>query len=91
MNARIRLGWPYKGLLFYNIQENLVNVRVGKEMYKRRVGSKYFKSEARCNGICLDIISSRYLNIYNVSVRFAVQVAMPNSVRGWVFQKFARS
>lgn len=76
---------------FYNIQENLVNVRVGEEMYKRRGGIRYFKSEARLQEYMLDhkIISlPRYL--YNVAIRWAIQVAMPNSVRGWVFQTFAR-
>lgn len=79
------------GYQFYNIQENLVNVRVGKEMYQRRGGMKYFKSEARLQKYMLDhkVISwPRYL--YNVTIRWAVQVAMPNRVRGWVFQTFAR-
>lgn len=79
------------GYKFYNIQENLVDVRVGEEMYQRRGGWKYFKSEAKLQhymwkhsviGVC------RYL--YNVAIRFAVQVAMPNSLRGWVFRTFAR-
>ena len=77
---------------FYNIQENLVNVRVGKEMYKRRGGYKYFKSEKRLQKYMYthSLISlPRYL--YNVLIRFAVQVVMPNGLRGWVFQKFARS
>lgn len=76
---------------FYNIQENLVNVRVGKEMYQRRGSVKYFKNEARLQKYMLDhkiITYPKYL--YNVSVRWIVQVAMPNNVRGWVFQKFAR-
>lgn len=84
---RLTLG----GYKFYNIQENLVNVRVGEEMYKRRGGMKYFKSEARLQKYMLDhkVISlPRYL--YNVAIRWAVQVGMPNSVRGWVFQTFAR-
>lgn len=79
------------GYKFYNIQENLVFVRVGKEMYQRRGGMRYFKSEARLQKYMLShrIISlPKYM--YNVAVRFAVQVAMPNSVRGWVFRKFAR-
>lgn len=79
------------GHQFYNCQENLVNVRVGKEMYQRRGGMKYFKSEARLQKYMLDhkVISlPRYL--YNVTIRWAVQVAMPNRVRGWVFQTFAR-
>lgn len=84
---RLALG-EYK---FYNIQENLVNVRVGEEMYKRRGGKNYFQSEARLQKFMLDneLISwPKYL--YNVAIRWAVQVAMPNSVRGWVFQNFAR-
>lgn len=79
------------GHKFYNIQENLVNVRVGKEMYQRRGGMKYFKSEARLQKYMLTnkVISlPRYL--YNIAIRWAVQVAMPNSVRGWVFRNFAR-
>ncbi len=85
---RLALG----GYKFYNIQENIVNVRVGEEMYQRRGGIRYFKSEARLQKYMLDrkVISlANYL--YNVAIRFAVQVAMPNSVRGWVFRNFARS
>lgn len=80
------------GYKFYNIQENLVYVRVGKEMYKRRGGVKYFKSERLLQKFMLKnklISLPRY--VYNVLIRFIVQVAMPNSVRGWVFRKFARS
>ncbi len=79
------------GFRFYNINENLVNVRVGKEMYQRRGGFRYFKSEARLqwymfrNGL---ISFPRYT--YNVAGRFAVQVAMPNKLRGFIFQKLFR-
>ena len=79
------------GYQFYNIQENLVDVRVGEEMYQRRGGWRYFKSEAslQCYMWRLGMIgTARYL--YNVAIRFAVQVAMPNVVRGWVFRIFAR-
>ena len=85
---RLTLG----GYKFYNIQENLVNVRVGEEMYQRRGGMRYFKSEAKLQKYMLShklISLPKYL--YNVAIRFVVQVAMPNSVRGWVFQKFARN
>ena len=34
------------GYQFYNIQNNLVNVRVGEKMYQRRGGMRYFKSES---------------------------------------------
>lgn len=79
------------GYYFYNIQENLVNVRVGDDMYQRRGGVKYFTSEARLQKFMLNhkIISfPKYL--YNVIVRFIIQVVMPNKLRGWIFQKFAR-
>lgn len=80
------------GYKFFNIQENLVNVRVGEEMYRRRGGLRYFKSEARLHKYMFDnkLISFWRLS-YNVLLRFVVQVAMPNSLRGWFFQKFARS
>lgn len=84
---RLALG----GFKFYNLQENLVNVRVGKEMYQRRGGMKYFKSEARLQKYMLnkDIINlGGYLN--NVTKRLIVQVLLPNKIRGWVFRTFAR-
>ncbi len=80
-----------QGMVFANLPDNLVNVRVGDEMYQRRGGVKYFKSEARLQKYMYrhSIISfPRY--IYNVTGRFAVQVAMPNKVRGFVFQKLFR-
>ena len=79
------------GCKFANLPETLVNVRVGKEMYQRRGGWKYFKSEALLQHYMLKhrvIGMGRFL--YNVAIRFAVQVAMPNNVRGWVFRTFAR-
>lgn len=76
---------------FSNVQDNLVNVRVGKEMYRRRGGVKYFKSEAKLQGFMLKnkVISfPRYM--INVNKRLIVQVLLPNKLRGWVFKKFAR-
>ena len=79
------------GHKFYNVQENFVDVRVGEEMYQRRGGMKYFKSEVRLQKYMLnkDIINwGRYLN--NVTKRLIVQVLLPNKIRGWVFRTFAR-
>ena len=76
---------------FANLPDVLVDVRVGEDMYQRRGGMKYFKSEARLQKYMLEqgIISlPRYL--YNVSGRFAVQVIMPNKIRSFVFQKLFR-
>lgn len=36
-----------QGMKFANLPNNLVNVRVGEDMYQRRGGMKYFKSEAK--------------------------------------------
>ena len=77
---------------FRNVNDVLVNVRVGKEMYQRRGGVKYFKSEAKLQKYMLknNIISfPRYL--INVTERLILQVLMPNKMRGFIFQKLARS
>ena len=79
------------GKKFGNISSNLVNVRVGKEMYRRRGGLKYFRSEAKLQKYMLDkkmLSKGRYA--INVIERFVLQVLMPNKVRGWLFQKLAR-
>ena len=79
------------GFKFSNINETLVNVRVGEKMYQRRGGIKYFKSEAKLQKYMLDhglIGFRRYL--INVSERFILQVIMPNKIRSMVFKKFAR-
>ena len=79
------------GCRFANLPDTLVNVRVGKDMYARRGGWTYFRSEAGLQRYMRQhkIISlPRFL--FNVAVRFAVQVVMPNKVRGFVFQKLFR-
>lgn len=76
---------------FANTSEVLVNVRVGKDMYNRRGGIKYFKSEAKLQKYMLDnkiIGFGTYLS--NVAKRLIVQVLMPNKIRGFIFKKFAR-
>lgn len=79
------------GYQFANLPDTLVNVRVGKEMYQRRGGWKYFQSEKGLQDYMLNhnIISlPRYC--YNVLGRFIIQVAMPNKLRGFIFQKLLR-
>lgn len=79
------------GYRFANLPDTLVNVRVGKEMYKRRGGLRYFKSEEQLQRYMLRhrIISlPRYC--YNTIGRFAIQVVMPNKLRGFIFQKLFR-
>ena len=76
---------------FANLPQVLVNVRVGKDMYARRGGWKYFKSEAGIQRYMFDkglISFPRYG--YNVLGRFVLQVVMPNSLRAFLFQKLFR-
>ncbi len=80
-----------KGCKFANTGTTLVNVRVGEEMYQRRGGVRYFKSEAKLQKYMLDnkvIGISTYL--INVLKRLIVQVLLPNKIRGFIFKKFAR-
>lgn len=79
------------GYRFANLPDVLVNVRVGRDMYARRGGWKYFKSEKGLQNLMLRkkmISLPRYC--YNVLGRFIIQVAMPNRLRAFVFQKFFR-
>ena len=80
-----------KGLKFANVPDVLVNVRVGNEMYQRRGGLKYFKSEAGIQKLMLDNKIIGFLRYFiNVSERLVLQVLMPNWLRGIVFKLFAR-
>lgn len=80
-----------KGAVFCNLPDILCHVRVGKEMYERRGGWRYFKSEAKLQGWMYKhkiIAFPRYC--INVAIRLCVQVFMPNWLRGFVFQKLFR-
>lgn len=79
------------GAVFANLPDYLVNVRVGKEMYQRRGGIRYFLSEAKLQKYMLNqnIIGFVTYGI-NVCKRLIVQVLLPNHLRSWVFKKFAR-
>ena len=73
---------------FLNLNDVLVKVRVGKDMYSRRGGYKYFQSEKKLQKYMLKnklISFPRY--IINVAIRFIVQVAMTNRMRQLFFEK----
>ncbi len=77
--------------LMANTGTVLVNVRTGKDMYKRRGGKKYYKSEK----FLQDYMRKRKIIDFptysmNLIKRIIVQVCLPPSLRGWVFRKFAR-
>lgn len=76
---------------FANLPEILTHMRVGRDMYKRRGGRKYFKSELGLQQFMLsNKLISRPRYWFNVTVRWVVQVAMPNWLRGMVFQSLFR-
>ena len=79
------------GAKFANLPDHLVNVRVGKDMYQRRGGKKYFLSEAKLQKYMYDnkVIGFGDFMV-NVGKRFIVQILLPNKLRSWVFKKFAR-
>lgn len=79
------------GMKFANVSDTLVNVRVGEDMYKRRGGWRYFKSEAKLQRFMRkNKVISFPTYFVNVTKRLIVQVLLPNRLRGWVFKKFAR-
>lgn len=79
------------GAKFANTGTVLVNVRVGEEMYQRRGGAKYFKSEKGLQDYMLQHeMINHFTYINNVGKRFIVQKMLPNKIRGCVFRLFAR-
>lgn len=69
----------------------LVNVRTGNDMYQRRGGRKYFESEKYLQRYMFRRkMIDRHTYLFNVIKRWIVQIALPNSLRGWVFRTFAR-
>lgn len=78
-------------LKFGNLEDALVRVRVGQEMYRRRGGILYFKSEY---GIQKYLLENRVISIQrfgiNVLQRFIIQILLPNNLRGIILKKFAR-
>lgn len=80
------------GAVFANADAVLVKVRTGEELYRRRGGMRYFQSEAGLQNYMLShgmISLAQYA--FNIGVRLVVQVILPDSVRGYVFQRLFRS
>ncbi len=79
------------GCIFANTGDVLVHMRVGENMYRRRGGLRYFRSEwklqKRMRREGLIGFPTYFLNVCK---RFAVQVLMPNRLRAFVYRRFAR-
>lgn len=76
---------------FENLPQTLVYVRVGKDMYNRRGGLKYFKSEIGIQNLLLNKKMIRIPTyLMNCSKRIVVQIILPGHLRGWAYRIFAR-
>lgn len=81
-----------RGMVFANTGTVLVDVRVGEEMYRRRGGWKYYKSEIRLQKYMLDHrVISYGVYVMNCSKRFIVQVLMTSWMREWTYKALIRS
>lgn len=79
------------GCCFLNTNTILVNVRTGKDMYARRGGLQYYKSEKKLQKFMLKKkIIKFHTYCMNVLKRFIVEILLPNKVRGFVFKRIAR-
>jgi hypothetical protein len=74
-----------------NIPDVLVYVRVGKDMYNRRGGWKYFANDSKIQKYKFNnkIVGFHEYTV-NVFIRFIVQVLMPGVIRGFIFKHFLR-
>lgn len=79
------------GMRFANVPQTLVRVRASENMYRRRGGLRYYRSEKRLQGFMRkNGVISFPLYCLNVLKRLTVQVLMPARLRGWVFRHLAR-
>ncbi|MFA7675043.1 MAG: glycosyltransferase [Endomicrobiia bacterium] len=74
-----------------NIEEILVKMRVNKNLYIRRGGYQYFKSNKM---LCKEMLKLGILNypfyLFNIIVRFMAQVLMTNKLRKLLYSFFLR-
>lgn len=81
-----------RGAVFSNLDDSLVYVRVNDDMYYRRGGMRYFKSEYRIQRTMLESRMIGRLTYYtNILERFILQVVFPNRIRAFVYKRFARN
>lgn len=84
--ARMKINDSY----FYNIQENLVNVRAGNEMIKRRGGVKYLKNMVNFEQTLLKLkIINGFTFIINIIERSMISIISNNS-RSYIYKVLLR-
>lgn len=74
----------------YNIQDVLVYMRIGADFYKRRGGSKYFKSIKKFKKEQLENGYFTKLEYYKSVIPHAIVCYMPNNLRDLVYRKLLR-
>lgn len=76
---------------FANLDQVLVNLRVSEGLYERRGGWSYFKSEAGIQVLLHKYhFISRFREIYNIVLRFIIQILLPNKIRAFIYQNVLR-
>ena len=80
-----------KGFKMANLPDILVDARVNDALYKRRGGWSYFKRSWTISSKLLELgLISYPRHLFNLAVRFCVQVLMPTSVRGTFYKRVLR-
>ena len=75
------------GATAMNIDDYLVLVRIGKDMYERRGGMAYFKKYRKARRVIYQTgFISWWDYAYTIVIQFVVAI-IPNSLRGFVFKK----
>lgn len=74
-----------KGKKFHNLQESLVLFRSGRDLFERRGGMVYIKSEIRFQRyLCMIGFCNVFQFLLNVSLRSITRL-LPNTLRSWFY------
>lgn len=79
-----------KGTKGYNVQENLLYVRVSPDFYKRRGGVKYLKSVLKTKKRFYKMGFYSLKNYLISTFAHVVVCLMPNKMRNFIYKKFLR-
>ena len=79
-----------KGTKGYNVQENLLCVRVNHDFYKRRGGIKYLKSVLKAKKRFYKMGFYSFKDYFISSFAHITVCLMPNKLRDFIYRKFLR-
>ena len=97
--SNMRVGEDYllwvraivNNLKLKNLSDVLVKVRINSDMFARRGGYSFYKAN---KDFLKEMLKLKIINypfyLYNIYIRFVVQVLMPNSMRTLFYKKFLR-